>query len=93
MFAELIVNVEAPLEGSFHYHIPRDLQAALQVGHLVEVEFGRRLAQGVVVGIHGDSPVAETKPIIAIIDPLPVLYPWQIELARWLSAQLSGAAE
>lgn len=85
MYAELVINVEAPLESSFHYHVPRDLQAELEVGHLVEVEFGRRLAQGVVVGLDGESPVPETKPIIAIIDPLPVLYPWQIELARWLS--------
>ncbi|MDT8306267.1 MAG: hypothetical protein RRC07_10045, partial [Anaerolineae bacterium] len=87
MFAELIINVEAPLESSFHYHVPRDLRASLQVGHLVEVEFGRRLAQGVVIGLHGEAPVAETKPIIAIIDPIPVIYPWQIELARWLSEQ------
>jgi primosomal protein N' (replication factor Y) (superfamily II helicase) len=85
MYAELVINVEAHLENTFHYHVPRDLQAELQVGHLVEVEFGRRLAQGVVAGLHDAAPVAETKPIIAIIDPLPVLYPWQIELARWLS--------
>jgi primosomal protein N' (replication factor Y) (superfamily II helicase) len=85
MYAELVINVEAPLENSFHYHVPRDLQPQLAVGHLVEVEFGRRLAQGVVVGLHGEAPVAETKPVIAIVDPLPVVYPWQIELARWLS--------
>lgn len=87
MYAELVVNVEAPLESTFHYHVPRDLQPQLEIGHLVEVEFGRRLAQGVVVGLLGHSPVAETKPVIAIIDPLPVLRPWQIELARWLSEQ------
>ena len=87
MYAELVINVEAPLESTFHYHVPHDLQREIEVGHLVEVEFGRRLAQGVVVGLEGRSPVAETKPIIAIIDPLPVLRPWQIELARWLGEQ------
>lgn len=84
-FAEIVVNVEASLEGTFHYHIPRDLRPVLQVGHLVEVEFGTRLAQGVIVGFSDESPVPETKPVISVIDPLPVMRPWQIALARWLS--------
>ncbi len=50
MFAEVVINIEAPLDGVFHYHIPKDLRPLLAVGHLVEVEFGRRLAQGIIVG-------------------------------------------
>ncbi len=65
----------------------------LQVGHLVEVEFGQRLAQGVVVGFSDEAAVEDTKPIISIIDEIPVVRPWQIELARWLSDVLSGAAQ
>ncbi|MDX1662206.1 MAG: primosomal protein N' [Candidatus Promineifilaceae bacterium] len=80
-----MINIEAGLESTFHYHIPTDLEARLQVGHLVEVEFGRRLAQGIVVGFDSVAAVADTKPIISIIDPRPVLWPWQIALARWLS--------
>ena len=87
MFAELVINIEAPLEGTFHYHVPRDIRPHLKIGHLVEVEFGRRLAQGIVIGFSGEAPVAETKPVIARIDRRPVLRPWQIELARWLSEQ------
>lgn len=84
-YAEIVVNIEAQLAGTFHYHIPSDLRAGLELGHLVEVEFGTRLAQGVVVGFSDVAPVAETKPVIAKIDPVPVVRPWQIELARWLS--------
>ena len=36
MYAELVVNIEAPLEGTFHYQIPRDLAGSLKIGHLVE---------------------------------------------------------
>ncbi len=86
MFAELIINIEAPLENSFHYHIPRDLQSALQIGHLTLVEFGRRQAQGIVIAFSNAAPIEETKPIIAIIEPQPILKPWQIELAQWMSA-------
>lgn len=85
MFAELVINVEVPLEGTFHYDVARDLAEQLQIGHLVEVEFGRRLAQGIVVGLGETAPVEETKPIIALIDDVPVVRPWQIQVARWLS--------
>jgi primosomal protein N' (replication factor Y) len=84
-FAEVVVNIEAALADAYHYHIPADLRPELRVGHLVEVEFGRRLAQGIIVAFADSAPVEETKPIIGLIDPDPVLWPWQIDLARWLS--------
>ncbi|UCG23488.1 MAG: primosomal protein N' [Chloroflexota bacterium] len=87
MYAELAINVEAPLEGTFHYEVPRDLAESLAVGHLVEVEFGRRLAQGIILAFDDSAPVEETKPVIALIDAEPVVRPWQIELALWLSQQ------
>ncbi|MBE2223086.1 MAG: primosomal protein N' [Anaerolineae bacterium] len=85
MYAVLVINIEAPLEGAFHYDIPRDLEPVLQVGHLVEVEFGRRLAQGIVVAFDDQAPVEDVKPVIALIDEVPVVRPWQVELAQWLS--------
>ncbi|MCB9443070.1 MAG: primosomal protein N' [Ardenticatenaceae bacterium] len=85
MFAELVINVEAPLEGAFHYHVPTDLRPFLQIGHLVEVEFGRRLAQGIIIAFDDEAPVEETKPIIALIDEEPVVRPYQIQLAQWMS--------
>ncbi len=85
MFAELVINIEAPLEGTFHYDVPTDLRPKLRVGHLVEVEFGRRLAQGIILRFDDTAPVEETKPIIALIDEKPVVFWWQIELAQWLS--------
>ncbi|MCA9971387.1 MAG: DEAD/DEAH box helicase family protein, partial [Anaerolineales bacterium] len=87
MFAELVINVEAPLQGTFHYDVPSDLQPTLRIGHLVEVEFGRRLAQGIVVAFSPEAPVEGTKPIIALIDDEPVVAPWQVQLAHWLSQQ------
>ena len=85
MFAELVINIEAPLEGTFHYSVPRDMARYLKVGHLVEVEFGRRLAQGIVLGFTPEAEVEDTKPILSLIDNEPVVQDWQIELARRLS--------
>ncbi len=84
-FAEVVVNIETAISDAYHYHIPADLREGLRLGHMVEVEFGRRLVQGIVVGFADTAPVEETKPIISLVAPDPVLWPWQIELARWLS--------
>ena len=84
-YAEVVVNIETAISDAYHYHIPADMRPALKVGHLVEVEFGRRLAQGIVVGLADSAPVEETKPVISLIAPEPVLWAWQIDLARWLS--------
>src|SRR5210317_1762845 len=86
MYAELVINIEAPLTETYHYHIPGDLEPVLQVGHLVEVEFGRRLAQGLIISFSQSSPVPETKPIITLIEADPVVTKWQIDLAFWLCA-------
>jgi primosomal protein N' (replication factor Y) len=87
MYAELVINIEAALAGTFHYYIPADLRWRLRVGHLVEVEFGRRLAQGIIVAFDETAPVEDTKPVIALVDEVPVVWSWQIDLARWLSRQ------
>lgn len=73
-----------PLALTFHYHVPAHLVEVLCVGHLVAVPFRTQQLQGVVVGLSEVSPVEETKPIAAILDPDPVLSPAQLELARWL---------
>ncbi len=85
MFAKLVINIEAALEGTFHYHVPSDLRPSLRIGHLVEVEFGRRLAQGIIIAFDDNAPVEATKPIIALIDDEPVVRPYQIQLAQWMS--------
>ncbi len=87
MFAELVINIAAPLAGTFHYFIPADLRSVLSVGHLVEVEFGRRLAQGIIISFSEAAPVEDTKPVIGVIEQEPVVRLWQIELALWLSEQ------
>jgi primosomal protein N' (replication factor Y) len=84
-YAEIAVNIDAPLGSTYHYHIPPDLEGLVEPGHLVEIEFGTRLVQGIVVALDDQAPVPETKPVITLILPDPVLSPTQLQLARWLS--------
>lgn len=83
MYARVIVNL--PVEGTFHYHIPAELAGRVKVGHLVEVSFGKKKAQAIVLSLDLRSPVEETKPILRVIDQVPVVNNKHLRLAQWLS--------
>ena len=79
-YIEVAVNVPQ-VSGTFHYHLPPELEAVVQLGHLVEVPFGRQQVQGVVFRFVDQPEVPETKAVIALLDPQPVLTPEQVSLA------------
>lgn len=78
---------ENPLALTFHYHIPPELAGQVRPGHLVAVPFRQQQLQAIVVQLSDTSPVEQTRPIAAILDPVPVLTPGQIGLAFWLSRE------
>ncbi|HSB66635.1 MAG TPA: primosomal protein N' [Anaerolineales bacterium] len=83
-YVEVAVNVPQ-VSGTFHYHLPAELEGIIQPGHLVEVPFGRQQVQGVVFRFVGQPEVPETKPVTSLLDPQAVLTPLQIKLAGELS--------
>jgi primosomal protein N' (replication factor Y) len=83
MFVEVAVNLP-PVRGTFHYHLPPDLEKVVTPGHLITASFGKRKVQGVVLSLTSTSPVAETRPIDFLLDPDPVLTRPQLELAKWI---------
>jgi len=83
-FAEVAVNL-ASVRGTFHYHLPSELEGLLQPGHLVTAPFGPRRVQGVVLRLLPEAEVPETRPVESLLDPDPVLTPTQLDLARWLA--------
>ena len=83
MYAEIVINLN--VEGTFHYEIPAELAGRLQIGQLVEVEFGRQKAQGVILRFDRRSPVEMTKPVERLIDHKPVVDERGLALAGWLS--------
>ncbi len=84
IFAEVAVNVPQ-VSGTFHYHLPPELEGVVQPGHLVKVPFGRQQVQGVVFRLLGQAEVPETKPVLLLLDPQAVLTPLQIRLAAELA--------
>ena len=84
-YLEIAVNVPQ-VSGVFHYHLPAELEGQVSPGYLVEVPFGRVRVQGVVLGNVDEPAVAETRPVLSVIDRQAVLTSAQISLAQYLAA-------
>lgn len=92
-FVEIAVNVPGKA-GIFDYHLPPELEEHCQPGHLVEVPFGRQRVYGVVLRYKSEPQISETRPVIRVLDPEPVLTPAQIVLADQLAeATLASLAD
>ena len=83
-FVEIAVNIPQ-VSGVFHYHLPPELEGLVGDGCLVTVPFGKQTVQGIVLRIVDDPTVPQTKPVLELLDPEPVVTQSQINLARHLS--------
>ncbi|HUP13882.1 MAG TPA: hypothetical protein VM187_16790, partial [Niastella sp.] len=85
LFAEVIIPLALPK--NYTWAVPPAMQEALQVGCRVEVNLGKnKKYAGLVKRIHTDVPVAfEAKDILNLLDPEPVVQPFQLELWSWMA--------
>jgi primosomal protein N' (replication factor Y) len=82
-YAEVSVNSPIAQRRTFSYAIPPNLK--IDVGQAVWVPFGEKRLQGIVLELSPHPEVAETREIIGVIEPRPLLSPQQVQLARWIS--------
>ena len=82
-YAEVALNV--PVRKTFTYHVPAVLAGSLKRGCLVRVEFGVAMQPAVVLALHDETAIPQTKPIMELLDPEPVLSDVYLDLAKWLS--------
>ncbi len=83
-FVRVAVNVPS-MAGVFDYSVGESLRGQVMPGHLVIAPFGNRRVQAVVLEIPEVASVAETKEILSIVDPEPVLTQAQIRFAQVLA--------
>ncbi len=82
-YAEVSVNSPAAQRRAYSYSVPPGLN--IDVGQAVWVPFGDRLLQGVVMELTNYPAVEETRDILGVIEPEPVLSPAYVSLADWIS--------
>ena len=79
-YARIAVNVPQ-VQGEFDYHLTEDHHSKISLGQLVTIPFGKQNVQGVVIGFPDTPAVLRTKAVGEILDPDPVITPYQIKLA------------
>ncbi len=82
-YAEVSVNSPVAQRRTFSYAIPTGLD--IRPGQAVLVPFGEKVLQGVVLEINPVPAVEDTREILDVLEPQPILSPNQIQLARWIS--------
>ena len=85
MFVEVILPLALP--GTFTYHVPAELKDDIATGKRVIVQFGKhKIYTAVVKNITSVSSVnVDTKPVISILDDLPVVTQQQLDYWQWMS--------
>ena len=90
MFADVVVlTYQSPDIPYFTYKIPANLEKEIKVGQLVEVPFGSRKPMGIVIGKRDTKQETrdeiKIKDIGRIVATQPLLLPYQVRLALWMS--------
>ncbi len=67
------IAVGLPILGLFDYSIPHHLAKKIKIGCRVKVIFNRRLMVGYCLGLANDSRIKNIRPILELIDELPIL--------------------
>src|SRR5215217_1911223 len=85
MFAEVIIPLALPK--NYTWEIPDSFIDGIQVGCRVEVNLGKnKKYAGIVKRIHSERPQGfDTKEIINVLDPEPVIQRYQLQFWEWMA--------
>lgn len=85
LFAEVIIPISVPL--LFTYRVPLELNDQIKVGSRVIVPLGKsKILTGIVSEIADRPPTdRETRMLLDVLDPKPIVQAVQLELFRWMA--------
>lgn len=85
------VAVPLPIPGTFSYSVSAPLDTQVQAGVRVRVPFKNRELIGYTVAVRAQSETEKLKPVLAVLDPEPVISTGILDLTRWI-AERYGAS-
>ena len=77
------VALPVPLDMAFSYHVPDGMEPS--VGGRVLVSFRQQRMSGIVVDLHDRKPSVQTKNVVSVLDPAPVLDAQLMRLGKWIA--------
>ncbi|MGE5839011.1 MAG: hypothetical protein ACM34H_03695, partial [Deltaproteobacteria bacterium] len=79
------VAVTLPVEETYLYLVPRELEPRARVGCRVEVPFGKRKVTGYILEHETRPKVADLKEIVQVLDPEPLFHSSLVPFFQWMS--------
>jgi primosomal protein N' (replication factor Y) len=79
------IALPVPIDRTFTYLVPPELQPLVLPGKRVLVPFGNKHLTGVIVGLPATTDVRGLKPITDILDTKPTFSPDMLLLTKWIS--------
>lgn len=85
LFVDVALPVPVPM--LYTYSVPHEFRDSITERVRVIVEFGKkRVVTGIVAKVHSKPPdVYAAKPILEVLDTIPVITPNQMEVMKWMS--------
>ncbi len=86
LFAEILLPL--PIDGTFTYRIPYNLNNKVSVGQRVTVQFGKRkVYAGLIWSLHEQPPASGIpKYILSVLDEKPIINDLQIIFWKWIAS-------
>ncbi len=86
MFVDVILPLA--LANAYTYHVPDEMEGMVEFGMRVIVPFGaKKIYTAIVLRTHDNQPeMVETKDLIMVLDPAPVITEKQLDLWKWMSS-------
>ncbi len=84
MIAEVVLQAYSVQNETFSYLVPDELLSSIQIGQFVNVPFRAKTEKGIILELKQMPPVSSLKSLLSIIQPEPILWPYQIALAHWI---------
>lgn len=87
------VLLPVPLDSTFTYSVPPQMEGRAERGRRVLVPFGRNKSYvGIIIKVHDTKPGFAVKDIKLVLDDAPIVTDAQLELWRWLADYYMSAA-
>jgi primosomal protein N' (replication factor Y) len=79
------IALHIPLDRTFTYLVPPELQSSVAIGKRAMVPFGNKHLTGVIVGLPSSTNVPGLKPVNDILDVKPTFSPELLALTKWIA--------
>ncbi len=82
-FARVIIP--SPLKEPLTYNVPAELKDFVSAGMRVLIPLGKRKVSGIVLDLIAETDLAETKDILSVLDPRPIVDAPLLKLSQWIA--------